>query len=342
MNKDKKQYEILVVEDNPGDYTLIEDHLFEQILAPKIHHAKSYKEVKSLLLQDQKNYDIILLDLSLPDKSGEVLISEIVSSFPKCPIIVLTGYADIYFGIHSLSYGISDYLLKDELTPSSLYKSIIYNIERKKSLTDLEESEKRYSMLFHLSPQPMWVFDIDTLRFLDINAAAIRNYGYSEEEFLSMTIKEIRPVEDLTKLQEALEISSRQDDKFFQGIYRHKKKNSDVIHVDIQSNAIFFKGRKAIVVLANDITERLNYIEAIERQNKKLQEIAWMQSHIVRAPLAKIMGFVNLIRNPALSEAERQESLDYILQSAKEFDGIIKEIVSKTEQIKFNLNKNDI
>ncbi|MBE9464181.1 PAS domain S-box protein [Dyadobacter subterraneus] len=334
MEKDKNLYKILVIEDNPGDFALIEDFLDEQMVSPEIFQAKTFKEGQALLVEKGLAVNVILLDLSLPDKSGENLIMEIVALSAGIPIIVLTGYPDISFSVKSLSLGVSDYLLKDELSASNLYKSILYSIERKKKSAELEESEKRYSDLFQLSPQPMWVYDLETLKFLNVNDAAIRHYGYSLEEFRGMTIRDIRPVEELPKLEEALYLTRRQSSTFhYNGISRHRKKNGEIIQAEIQSNGIYIDGRRARVVLINDITERLRYIEAIESQNQKLQEIAWLQSHVVRAPVARLMGIVDLIKNYQHSENEQNELLDHILISANELDGIIRDIANKTQHI---------
>ncbi len=194
----------------------------------------------------------------------------------------------------------------------------------------LEESEKRYSELFHLSPQPMWVYDYESLQFLDVNNAAIKHYGYSRKEFLSMTIKDIRPPSELPKLEETVAANKKLGLKNFQGVFTHQKKNGEVIQVDIQSNFVRRKGRKAKVVLANDVTERLNYIRAIEAQNEKLKEISWIQSHIVRAPLARIMGLIPLISD-AENKEEHEKMLQSILLSANELDVIIGNITDKTK-----------
>src|SRR5690606_35301680 len=143
-------------------------------------------------------------DLSLPDANGEILISNIISLAHDIPVIVLTGFGNKEFGFKSLSYGVSDYLLKDELTASQLSKSIIYSIERQKFSRRLNESEEKYKKLFQLSPVPMWIYDWESLQFLYVNDAAIHHYGYSKAEFLSKTIREIRPAEDLPKLYDAI------------------------------------------------------------------------------------------------------------------------------------------
>lgn len=138
----KIHFSVLVVEDNPGDFDLVEEFLLEQIETAAILHAKSFKAAKDILLK-RSTIDVILLDLSLPDRTGIDLINDIIAISLNIPVIVLTGYADISFGVESLSKGICDYILKDELTPLTLYKSIIYSVERKKITSSLEESEKR-------------------------------------------------------------------------------------------------------------------------------------------------------------------------------------------------------
>ncbi len=333
MNKNNPTANILVVEDNAGDFILVESYLDHEVM-PVITHAKSFGEASSILLTGDVHFDVILLDLTLPDNSGEKLITDIVSVSGGCPVIVLTGYTDIEFSIKSLSLGVADYLIKDEISPSSLYKSIVYTIERKKSIKELEESEKRYSDLFQLSPQPMWVYESGTLEFLDVNAAAIKHYGYSREDFLSMDVKELIPDEDTT--EESSCFPKEHDPLILQVICRHKKKNGEIIQVELQSNIIDFKGREAYLALSIDITERLNYIGAIENQNKKLQEIAWIQSHVVRAPLAKIMGLIDLIQNHKLSDTEKDDYFIHILDAANEFDAIVKDIVKKTELVQLN------
>lgn len=202
-----------------------------------------------------------------------------------------------------------------------------------KQLKEVAQSEQKYSDLFHLSPQPMWVYDLETYRFLDVNEAAIRHYGYTRDEFLSMTVMDIRPPEEIPKLKAVVAESKLYKKLFFRGIFQHRKKNGEIIQVDIQSNIIQFQGRKAEVVLANDITLKRSHVEAIETQNKKLQEIAWMQSHVVRAPLARIMGLVDLIKMGSTSGIDKHQLLRAIYESATELDDVVGEITRKASQV---------
>ncbi len=333
MYKDQKKYRILVIEDNPGDFALIQDYLQEYIATPDILQAKSFKEAETCLCATVEcPYDVVLLDLSLPDVSGERLINDLVALDPGCPVIILSGYSDFEFSVRSLSMGIADYLIKDELSPSILYKSLVYNIERKRIRQDLEESKRRYSNLFHLSPQPMWVFDLETFQFLDVNEAALNHYGYSKEEFISMSIKEIRPADEVAKLENHIQ-SSILTQKPFYGMAKHRKKNGEIINVEVKTNLIQFKDRKAVLVLCSDITERLKYIKTIEKQNQQIKEIAWIQSHVVRAPIARLMGLVNLIDLEKATDTDHKNLLSHIMDSANELDQIVRDINTRTKEV---------
>jgi len=322
---------VLVIEDNPGDYALVEDFLFENKNEFILKHAQTCKEAKAMLSDGQTQFDVILLDLSLPDKTGIELINEIVAICQATPVIVLTGYESLHFGVKSLSLGIADYLLKDELTPQMLYKSILYSCERKKAVLDLEESEKRYSDLFHLSPEPMWVYSIDSLCFEDVNEAAIKHYGYSKEEFLNMSVSDIKicqsnePGIKIDAPCNACPSKICVDEK----ITVHRKKSGELICVEENSNVIGHKGKKAKIVFANDVSERLNYIAAIEAQNEKLRDIAWVQSHVVRAPLSRLMGLIDLFKDNQNTDEENCLIADYLLTSAHELDDVIKDITDK-------------
>jgi len=139
----KGNHAIFIIEDNPGDFALVEEFLFEQIEAPVISHVPNYLAAQAVLSERVIPFDIILLDLSLPDKTGISLIEEVIKLSMNAPVIVLTGYIDFEFGVKSLSLGVSDYILKDELTGLSLYKSIVYSCERKKIILASENSELR-------------------------------------------------------------------------------------------------------------------------------------------------------------------------------------------------------
>lgn len=270
MKKDASHYDILVVEDNTGDFVLLTEFLGEVLERPVVQHAPDFKRASALLADRQ--YDVIFLDLSLPDKSGEALISEIIPIALTSPVIILTGKADVDFGIRSISLGISDYLVKDDLTSLVLYKSLTYSVERRKMLLKHIESEQRYSDLFHLSPHPKWVLDPRSLRFLEVNEAALELYGYSEDEFLHMTIQDLGATERLTGDQDSgshLVVSSN---KRFEGAFRHARKDGALIEVEIYSNPIFVNHDVYQLMSAIDVTARNRHEESIIKAIIKAQE----------------------------------------------------------------------
>jgi len=137
--------------------------------------------------------------------------------------------------------------------------------ERKKAEQELKDSEEKYRFMFANNPQPMWIFDVETLAFLEVNQAAVIHYGYSVDEFLTMTLKDIRPVEDIPKLLKSVESTNPEYNE--PGEFRHIKKNGEVIDVQITRHDVTFNGRRARHVLINDVTER-NRAEEAQRQSQ--------------------------------------------------------------------------
>jgi len=255
--KSTEDLNILVIEDNIGDFILIKDYIEEQVESPHIINAKSYSEAIEALSDQSANFDVVLLDLTLPDKGGESLITDIISCCPNTPVIILTGYANVEFSLKSLALKATDYLLKDDINSSSLYKSIKYNIERKKTNLQLEESEKRYSDLFQLSPQPMWILDIDSLSFIQVNDSAISQYGYSEAEFLKLQLTDLlyNEYDFSDKINKSKYFINNPN--IYKGRFKHKKKSKEIIEVDIYSTLITINNKKCESAIAIDVTDKI-------------------------------------------------------------------------------------
>jgi diguanylate cyclase (GGDEF)-like protein/PAS domain S-box-containing protein len=131
-----------------------------------------------------------------------------------------------------------------------------------------KECEDLYRLMFQANPHPMWICDLKSLKFLAVNDAAIVHYGYSQAEFLAMTIVDIRPAEDIPKLLE--KFNNLSVDHFHQaGIWRHKKKDGSLIDVEITKHSLMFQGLQAEVVLAHDVTERLRAEKFLQRESQK-------------------------------------------------------------------------
>jgi len=109
----------------------------------------------------------------------------------------------------------------------------------------------RYLSLFILNPEAMWVYDVETLQILDVNEAAIQRYGYSRQEFLGLTIRDLRPHEDVPKFLELLPDTPNFDRS---GPWRHLLKDGTMIQVLITSHSVMFGSRNARLVMAESLT----------------------------------------------------------------------------------------
>lgn len=209
----------------------------------------------------------------------------------------------------------------------------------------LKDSERRYRTLFEAHPHPMWVYDVQSLRFLTVNDAAVAHYGYSRAEFLAMTIMDIRPAEDTELLRQA----PPQDDEVSAPVpWRHRLRDGRLIHVEISSHPLDYGGRAARMVLAHDMTERLmaqraleHVNETLERRvaertrelalsNRELESFSYSVSHDLRAPLQVIDGFTRalLSRHSRSLDPQAVHYLERIRQNTQHMSDLIDDLLS--------------
>ena len=327
MNEDYAPYKILVVEHNPEDFLAILKMIRKRFDFPTVVHVPDIGHARSELARSL--FDIILLDISVGAAEGRELIREVAKMADIAKVIVISAREHKHPECEILSLGAADYLIKEKMGSRLLFKSIVHAVQRNRILLSLRETQKQYDELFHLSPLPMWIYNVETLRFRNVNKAAIRQYGYTRKEFEKMTLRDIRPQEDVPLLEKAIEFVKSHDWLFSSGTYRHQKKNGEIIIVEIVSNIIYFDDIKYELVLANDITEQLRYISDIEEKNKTLKDIAFTQSHIVRAPLANMMGLLQHVKDMDFTSDDGVQFLQHILACSQQLDESIREIVGK-------------
>jgi PAS domain S-box-containing protein len=263
----KQSYRVLVVEDNPGDYILIQNYLEGNHNRYETLNTRTFQETHSLISKRDEQVDVVLLDLTLPDSRGTELIREMIQLAEPAPIIVLTGYEDIDFSIKSLSMGVSDYLLKDELSSNRLWKSILYSIERKEIYRRLEDSEKRYKKLFENNPSPMIIYDSRSRRLVDSNVEALKMYGYTKDEILSLTIDDIKIRDGDRFTLDSYGLSGTGGN-----IHMHKNKEETLIYMEENAHAIEFKGKESVLMLLNNVTEKVNLQEKIVEHSIQAEE----------------------------------------------------------------------
>jgi len=214
----------------------------------------------------------------------------------------VVGTVNVY-AAETGAFGDEEIALLEELADDIGYalKSLDIAAARERAEAALRESEARYRLLFDSNPSPMWVYDLETLRFLAVNDAAERDYGYTRAEFLAMTIRDIRPSEDVPALLDNVaHVTAGLDHA---GVWRHRRRDGTLIDVEITSHTVEFGGRRAELVLVQDVTERRRAEEALrasEAQYRTIVETAqegiWQidaeaRTTFVNGKMAEMLGY---------------------------------------------------
>lgn len=193
-------------------------------------------------------------------------------------------------------------------------------------------------IFFDFAPFPMWVYDTETLRFLEVNNTAIAKYGYSSEEFKSMGIGDIRPAEDVPLLQRS--VKERREAIESSGSWRHQLKDGRIIDVLITSQLFVNEGRDACLVIAKDITERLKAEEQINTLNKELEAFTFSVAHDLRAPLRVIDGYSGVLQEDysAALDKEGKRLLNIISTNAQQMGQLIDDLLNLSRVGRTSLN----
>jgi two-component system, cell cycle sensor histidine kinase and response regulator CckA len=210
---------------------------------------------------------------------------------------------------------------------SELARRAAHAIETARLLASLESSEERYRLLFEASPLPMWVYDADTLRFLAVNEAAVRHYGYTRAEFRGMTIKDIRPAEDVEPLLADLRERGGPGSPM-PGVWRHQTKDGTVIDVEITAGRVVMEGRKAALVLAHDVTERRRLEErlALSEKMEAIGRLAGGVAHDFNNLLTVISGYTELLL--ARPDVTGRDQLGEIAHAAEQAASLTRQLLA--------------
>jgi PAS domain S-box-containing protein len=316
---------ILIMEDDPGLAHLLQKRLQRQYYSVDL--AANGEE--GLRMARAASYDILIVDYNMPILGGLDVLRALASTNQLSPAVMITGEGNEEVAVEAIKIGAADYIVKDiELKFLELMPSVISQVlnrqqlikERELMQETVRESEERYRRLFESNPHPMWVFDMETFSFLAVNDATVHHYGFSREEFLEMSLEDIRPPEDVPRLINTL--SELGPGMIHSGVWKHCKKDGTIIDVEIVSHPIIFGQRKARFVLATDITERRKLEEELVRTQKleSLGTLAGGLAHDFNNLLTSILGNIYLAKmdaRPGDGIFERMEAAERAAERAQ-------------------------
>lgn len=220
--------------------------------------------------------------------------------------------------------------------------------------------QREYADIFTHNPIPMWIFDLESLRILAVNAAALAHYGYDEREFLGMTIKDIRSEEDAASLEHYMTTARHALNSA--GLWRHRKKDGSLIDVEITSHTLHWRGHQARLVSANDVTERLKAearilelnatlesqvrerTQQLESVNRELEAFSYSVSHDLRAPLRVIDGFSQALMEDYAERLEGSGSkyLSRIRATTQRMGVLIDDLLTLARVSRRNVRRGDV
>ena len=329
----------LLVEDNPSDVALLTELL--QDGDAKSWQITNFKRLSQALAELQsKEFDVILLDLSLPDSQGVDTVVQVYNVVPHIPIVVLTGLPDKNLALQAVAKGAQDYLVKGQISPELLVKTIEYAIERSQIVSKLQQREREFRTLVENTPDIIARHDRQH-RYVYINPAITREFGIATATFLGKTPSELNyPQENSQFLENCLEnalTTGKIQIEEFQVTNQDQPKTYQIYLVpEFGVNGSV----DSVVTIARNIT-KLRQTEAAfaesETLNRMKDEFLAMLSHELRTPLNPILGWTRLLQTRSFSSEQTQSALATIERNAQRQAQLVEDLLDLSQILRGQL-----
>jgi PAS domain S-box-containing protein len=324
---------LLHVEDQASDSDLVGVWLQEAGLNWEVVRVDTREAfVKAL---ENEAFDIILSDFQLPAFNGLEALKETRARRPDLAFVLFTATLGEERAVDALKAGATDFVAKER--PARLVPALCRAVKeaeeraaRKRAEEGLRQREESFHLLFETNPHPMWVFDRNSLRFLEVNSAAVHHYGYSRAEFLAMRITDIRPPSEVERTIASVQSEVQAGTRRHIGEWRHQTKDGRLIDVEIAAHDIDFNGHPGRLVVAHDVTERKR-LESQLLQSQKLEAVGQLAAgvaHDFNNLLNVITGYSELLLRSLPAMGTDRERTEQIRRAAERGGGLTRQLLA--------------
>jgi two-component system cell cycle sensor histidine kinase/response regulator CckA len=332
---------VLVVDDMEDDALLVVRELQRSGYAPDWVRVQDEVSLREALTS--RSWDLVLSDWSIPGFGALEALATVNASGLDLPFLIVSGTVGEESVVEALHAGAHDFISKDKLV--RLSSAVARELReakgreaRRRAESEVKSAAVRYLALFNASPLPMWVTDLRTLGFLAVNDAAVAHYGYSREEFTSLTLLDVVVPDDAgaVREREAYLASVRGGT-----LRHHRRKDGAIVDVEVNVNEFEFEGTMAQLTLANDVTKRVHAEEALRKSEEQFRQAHKMEAvgrlaagvaHDFNNLLSVILSYSSLAIDALQPGDPLRDDLREIRESGERAAGLTRQLLAFSRQ----------
>lgn len=264
---------VLLVDDDPDDLLILRSLLGSASATPRYRVEAAHDWDDALRLLRAQRYDIALVDYRLGARTGLDLVRELADDANAPPMILLTGISASGIDQQALAAGAVDFLEKHRLDAGLLDRTLRFALERDRLLREVSARERLWRALFATSPLAMWLYDPEDLRIVEVNEIACTLYGYSRDEFLELTLLDLRPEYERERLRQFLGEHHVDPDRVYAGKWVHRRKDGGLIDVQVYRSEIDIDRRHLRLAIVKDISAEVRAEERLRLGESTLRGV---------------------------------------------------------------------